>query len=99
MINSNSQGDRQGRIEALLERSIVASDEQMTRIEQKLQDSVEASNERMTRIEQSVESNNRFLESFSQDLRTYTDSMNNLANRLDGVIAASNYNKTRQTHD
>ncbi len=87
------QSDRLDRIEALLERSIVASDERMTRIEQKLQDSVEASNERLTRIEQSVESNNRFLESFSQDLRTYTDSMNNLANRLDGVIAASNYNR------
>ncbi len=76
------QSDRLDRIETLLERSIVASDERMTRIEQKLEESVEASNERLTRIEQSVESNNRFLEFFSQDLRTYTESMNNLANSL-----------------
>jgi len=102
------QSDRLDRIEALLERSIVVSDERMTRIEQKLQESVEASNDsfnrveqsieasnnRLTRIEQSVESSNdRFLESFSQDLRTYTESMNSLASRLDGVIAASNYNR------
>jgi hypothetical protein len=44
----------------------------------------------MMRIEQAVESNNRFLESFSSDLKLYTDSMNNLANRIDGIIANNN---------
>lgn len=91
------QSDRLDRIEALLECSIVASDERMIRIEQKLQEFVEASNKRLTRIEQSVESNNRFLESFSQDLKIYTELINNMANRLDGVIAASNYNRDELT--
>lgn len=90
MTNSNDKLDR---IEALLERSIVASDERMTRIEQRLEQSNKASDERLTRIEQVVESNNRFLESFSQDLRQYTDSMNNFATRIDGVIATNNQDR------
>ena len=56
-----------------------------------------ASNERMTRIEEGldriekvVESNNRFLESFSADVRRYTDTMNDFATRIDGVIANNN---------
>lgn len=54
---------------------------------------ITASDERLTRIEQVVESNNRFLESFSQDLKRYTDSMNNLATRIDGVIATNNQDR------
>jgi ATP phosphoribosyltransferase len=54
----------------------------MTRIEEGLE-----------RTERVVESNNRFLESFSSDLRRYADSMNNLANRIDGVIATNNQDR------
>lgn len=97
MTNSNDKLDR---IEALLERSITASDERMTRLEIALERDRQESNERMTRIEngldrveQIVESNNRFLESFSTDIRRYTDTMNNLATRIDGVIATSNQDR------
>lgn len=86
---TNPSGDRLDRIESLLESFIAAS----------LADR-QASNDRMTRIEEGlertervVESNNRFLESFSSDLRRYTDSMNNLANRIDGVIATNNQDR------
>jgi methyl-accepting chemotaxis protein len=81
MTNPNG-GERLDRIETLLEQFIAASvaDRQ-------------ASNERLTRIEQVVESNNRFLESFSQDLKQYTDSMNNFATRIEGIIAANNQDR------
>lgn len=104
MTNSNSRLDR---IETLLERSIVASDERMTRLEQSLTASDERltrienlvesnhleSNERLTRIEQIVESNNRFLESFSANVSRYVDTMNNLAARMDGIIATANQDR------
>ena len=97
VITSN---ERMARIEQRLEQSAIASDERMTRIEQRLEQSAIASDERMTRIEQGlgrveqvVQSNNRFLESFSADLRRYTDSMNNLATRIDGVIATNNQDR------
>lgn len=77
------------RIEQQLAESKQASDARMTRIEQQL----EASDERLTRIEQIVESNNRFLESFSQDIKNYTNSMNNIATRMDGIIATSNQDR------
>jgi hypothetical protein len=51
------------------------------------------SNERLTRIEQLVESNNRFLESFSQDLRRYTDNMDRLTQQL--AATTSNANQDR----
>ena len=86
---TNPSGDRLDRIESLLESFIAAS----------IADR-EASSERMTRIEEGlertervVESNNRFLESFSSDLRRYADCMNNLANRIDGVIATNNQDR------
>lgn len=86
---TNPSRDRLDRIESLLESFITAS----------LADR-QASSERMIRIkeglertERVVESNNRFLESFSSDLRRYTDSMNNLANRIDGVIATNNQDR------
>lgn len=96
MTNPNN-GDRLDRIETLLESFIAASvadrgasNERMTRIEQRLEQTQAASDERLTRIEQIVESNNRFLESFSADLRSYADSMNNMATRMDGIIATNN---------
>lgn len=110
----NTSSDRIDRLEALLERSITASDERMTRLEQsmaasdermtRLEQSMERqsqeSNERMTRFEQGLErvelvvaSNNKFLEAFSTDLRRYTETLNNLANRIDGMIATSNQDR------
>ncbi len=90
---TNGSSDRLDRIEALLQQSVIASDERMTRIEHRLEQSMVKSDERMTRVEQIVESNNKFLESFSADLRRYTGSMNNLATRIDGVIATSNQDR------
>lgn len=86
---TDTSGDRLDRIEELLRQSIIASDERMTRIEQ----SMLASDQRLTRIEHIVESNNKFLESFSTDLKRYTDSMNNLATRIDGIIASNNQDR------
>lgn len=104
MSNGN---DRLDRIETLLERSAVQSDERMTRLEQSAAASDERltrienlvssnhqeSNERLTRIEQIVESNNRFLESFSANVSRYVDTMDNLAARIDGVIATNNQDR------
>lgn len=90
MIDSN---DRLDRMEALLERSVITSNERMTRLEQTMERQASESNERMTRVEQIVESNNRFLESFSADLKRYTDTMNNFVTRIDGVIATSNQDR------
>lgn len=111
---TNGSNDRLDKIEALLERSIVASDERMTRLEQstaasdgrltRMENLVELnhreSNERLTRIEsglerleQAVRSNNRFLESFSTDIRRYVDTMNNLATRIDGIVATNNQDR------
>lgn len=99
MTNPNNS-DRLDRIETLLESFIAASvadrqasNERMTRIEQRLEQTQAASDERLTRIEQIVESNNRFLESFSADLRSYADSMNNMATRMDGIIATNNQDR------
>lgn len=103
MTNPNN-GDRLDRIETLLESFIAASvadrqasNERMTRLEETMAADRAASNERMTRIEEGldriekvVESNNRFLESFSADVRRYTDTMNDFATRIDGVIANNN---------
>ena len=98
-----SSGDRLDRIEALLQQSVIASDERMTRLEQsmlasdermtRIEQSMREGSERLTRIEQISESNNRFLESFSVDLRRYTDTMNNLAQRINGVIFTGNQDR------
>lgn len=60
-----------------------ASDERMTRLEQTISRVLQESNERLTRIKQLFESNNRFLEGFSQRIDRYTNRMDNLANKLD----------------
>ncbi|MBV8885798.1 MAG: hypothetical protein JO235_17635 [Chroococcidiopsidaceae cyanobacterium CP_BM_RX_35] len=82
-MTNGSSSDRLDQIEALLQRSIVASDERMTRFEQE-------SNNRLTRIEQLIESNNRFLETFGQSVKKFTDTATVLNQRLDGVIATAN---------
>ena len=58
-----------------------------------VEQAIVASNDRLERIERIVESNNRFLESFSADLRNYADSMNNMATRMDGIIATNNQDR------
>ncbi|MBV9388236.1 MAG: hypothetical protein JOZ78_17585 [Chroococcidiopsidaceae cyanobacterium CP_BM_ER_R8_30] len=73
-------------VAALLQQSIVASNERMTKLEQ----SMVKSDERLTRIEQVVESNNRFLEAFGQSVKKFTDTATVLNQRLDGVIASAN---------
>jgi len=80
---TNGSRDRLDRIEESLQRSIIASDERMTRYEQERATDRKESNERLTRIEQIVESNNRFLEGFSQRIERYTARMDNLAHKLD----------------
>jgi archaellum component FlaC len=89
-----SEPNRLDRMESLLERFMVASEHDRV-----------ASNERLTRIEQVVESNNRFLEAFSTDLRSYTQRIDNLADkldlfssRMDGVVATSKSRQTRNHH-
>ena len=95
-----SSSDRLDRIETLLEQFITASvadrqasNERMTRLEQAMEDQRHESNERLTRVELVVESNNRFLEAFSTDLRRYTETLNNFATRIDGVIATTNQDR------
>lgn len=102
-MTDSKSSDRLDRIETLLEQFIIASaassqasNERMTRLEQ----SQAVSDERMTRVEEGleriekiVESNNRFLESFSFDLKRYSDSMNNFVNRTDVIIANSNQHR------
>ena len=74
--------DKLDKFASIVQQAVVSSNERMTRIE-----------EGLGRIEQTVESNNRFLESFSQELRNYTNSMNNLAARIDGTTATSNQDR------
>ncbi len=107
MTNTSNSGDRLVQIEVLLQQSVIASNERMTRLEQslaetdnQLKQSIAASDKRLTRIEQLVESNNRFLEGFSDRINRYTARMDNLANkldnfstRIDGVIFTTNQDR------
>lgn len=84
------QPDRLTQVESLLllmaeslKQQKDASDERMTRLEQTISRVLQESNERLTRIKQLFESNNRFLEGFSQRIDRYTNRMDNLANKLD----------------
>lgn len=97
---TTGQPDRLDRIEAVLEQFITASeqdrrasDERMRQIDARLEQFITTSDERMTRVEQVVDSNNRFLESFSQDLRRYTDNMDRLTQQL--AATTSNANQDR----
>ena len=80
--HTRSSNDRLDRLEALLERFISASDERMTRFDQGLE-----------RVELVVASNNKFLEAFSTDLRRYTETLNNFATRIDGMVATNNQDR------
>jgi uncharacterized coiled-coil protein SlyX len=86
---TTAQPDRLDRIEALLERIAIESDARMSRIEQV----VEGNSQRITELTQVVASNNRFLGSFSQDLRRYTDNMDRLTHQL--AATTSNANQDR----
>jgi hypothetical protein len=95
MTDGKSQ-ERLDRIEELIAQMAVntlasqqASDEYRVRFEQQLA----ASNERLNRIEQLVESNNRFLEAFSVELRGYIQAMDNMTQRQNGIIATSNQDR------
>lgn len=87
---TTNQPDRLTQVESLLQPMVVslrqqqdASNERMTQLEQTMERDVRESHERLTRIEQLVESNNRFLEGFSQRIDRYITRMDNLANKLD----------------
>lgn len=49
-------------------------------------EAIAASNERLARIEQLVESNNRFLETFGQDVKQLTQKIDRLADTTDQVV-------------
>ncbi len=49
-------------------------------------EAIAASNDRLTRIEQLVESNNRFLETFGQDVKQLTQKIDRLADTTDQVV-------------
>lgn len=49
-------------------------------------EAIQSSHERMTRIEQLVESNNRFLESFGQDVKQLAQKVDRLTENTDRVI-------------
>ena len=44
----------------------------------------------LERVELVVASNNKFLEAFSTALRRYTETLNNFATRIDGMVATNN---------
>ncbi|NJK30613.1 MAG: hypothetical protein HC851_00080 [Acaryochloris sp. RU_4_1] len=90
---ATTQPDRLDRIESLLERMAIESErskresnERLTRIEQ----ANEANAQRITELTQVVASNNRFLESFSQDLKRYTDNLDRVSQQLATSTASAN---------
>ena len=85
--------ERVDRLEQAIEADRAASNQRMTQFDQRLDRFALESHQRLTRIEQSVESNNRFLEAFSQDLRRYTDNMDRLTQQLSAVTAGSNQDR------
>jgi ubiquinone biosynthesis protein UbiJ len=66
--------------------AITASNERMTRIEQDGERSKRESDERLTRIEQLVESNNRFLETFTERVDRLAQKVDRLTDNTDRVI-------------
>lgn len=82
---TNNGGDRLDQITALLQQSIVASDERMTRLEQRLEQSAAASDERMTRLEQRIE----------QSITASDERMTRLEQRIEQERAESNERLTR----
>jgi paraquat-inducible protein B len=62
------------------------TDETLDRFASTVSTAIASSNERLTRIEQLVESNNRFLESFGQDVKQLTQKIDRLTDNTDRVI-------------
>jgi methyl-accepting chemotaxis protein len=76
------------------------TDETLDRFASTVSTAIASSNERLTRIEQLVESNNRFLESFGQDVKQLTQKVDRLTDNTDRVIqqmasTTSNANQER----
>ncbi len=76
------------------------TDETLDRFASTVSTAITASNERLTRIEQLVESNNRFLETFGQDVKQLTQKVDRLTDNTDRVIqqmasTTSNANQDR----
>ena len=76
------------------------TDETLDRFASTVSKAITASNERLTRIEQLVESNNRFLETFGQDVKQLTQKVDRLTDNTDRVIqqmasTTSNANQDR----
>jgi paraquat-inducible protein B len=78
------------------------TDETLDRFASTVSTAISSSNERLTRIEQLVESNNRFLESFGQDVKQLTQKVDRLTDNTDRVIqqmAASTSNANQERMD
>jgi ABC-type transporter Mla subunit MlaD len=78
------------------------TDETLDRFASTVSTAIAASNERLTRIEQLVESNNRFLETFGQDVKQLTQKVDRLTDNTDRVIqqmAASTSNANQERMD
>ncbi len=88
-----ASNERMTRIEVRAEQAARESNERMASIEAYAEQAARESNERLTRIEQVVESNNRFLESLSQDLRRYSSNMERLTHQLAAVTANANQDR------
>jgi phage shock protein A len=69
------------------------TDESIDRFASTVATAIQSSNERLTRIEQLVESNNRFLESFGQDVKQLTQNMSQLTQQM--ASTTSNANQDR----
>jgi hypothetical protein len=69
------------------------TDESIDRFASAVATAVQSSNERLTRIEHLVESNNRFLQSFGQDVKQLTQNMNQLTQQM--ASTTSNANQDR----
>jgi hypothetical protein len=54
---------------------------------------IAASNDRLTRIEQMVESNNRFLESFGEDVKRLTDNTDKLIRQMQASTSSANQDR------
>jgi ABC-type transporter Mla subunit MlaD len=78
------------------------TDETLDRFASTVATAITASNERLTRIEQLVESNNRFLGSFGQDVKKLTQKVDRLTDNTDRVIqqmAATTSNANQERMD
>jgi ABC-type transporter Mla subunit MlaD len=66
------------------------TDESIDRFASAVATAVQSSNERLTRIEHLVESNNRFLQSFGQDVKQLTQNMSQLTQQMASTTSNAN---------